>query len=120
MAENPATIGPYRCGTGQRLLVIAGPCVIEDEATAMAVAERLAEIAQGLPVQVVFKASFDKANRTSVHSYRGPGLEAGLAVLRRVQQRTGLPVTTDIHQPDQAAPAAEVCSLLQIPAFLAR
>ena len=120
MAENPATIGPYRCGTGQRLLVIAGPCVIEDEATAMAVAERLAEIAQGLPVQVVFKASFDKANRTSVHSYRGPGLGAGLAVLRRVQQRTGLPVTTDIHQPDQAAPAAEVCSLLQIPAFLAR
>jgi 2-dehydro-3-deoxyphosphooctonate aldolase (KDO 8-P synthase) len=74
----------------------------------------------GLPVQLVFKASFDKANRTSVESYRGPGLEKGLAILRRVKQSTGLPVTTDIHETHQAGPAAEVCDLLQIPAFLAR
>jgi 2-dehydro-3-deoxyphosphooctonate aldolase (KDO 8-P synthase) len=118
--ENPATIGPYRCGAGQPLLVIAGPCVLEDEATALAIAERLQQIAERLAIPLVFKASFDKANRTSVTSYRGPGLEAGVAILRRVKEATGLPVTTDIHQPDQAAAAAEVCDLLQIPAFLAR
>jgi 2-dehydro-3-deoxyphosphooctonate aldolase (KDO 8-P synthase) len=118
--ENPATIGPYLCGAGQPLLVIAGPCVLEDEATALAIAERLQQVAGRLAISLVFKASFDKANRTSVTSYRGPGLEAGLAILRRVKEATGLPVTTDIHQPDQAAAAAEVCDLLQIPAFLAR
>ncbi len=120
MPENPVTIGPYRCGRGQPLLVIAGPCVIEDEALVLSIAGRLKQIATELPVQLVFKASFDKANRTSIDSYRGPGLKAGLAVLLRVKQATGLPVTTDIHQPDQAAPAGEVCELLQIPAFLAR
>jgi 2-dehydro-3-deoxyphosphooctonate aldolase (KDO 8-P synthase) len=119
--ENPATIGPYRCGPGQPLLVIAGPCVIEaDEAISLGIATRLKEIAEELRIQVVFKASFDKANRTSIDSYRGPGLEAGLAVLRRVKEATGLPVTTDVHEPDQAAPVAEVCELVQIPAFLAR
>jgi len=118
--ENPATIGPYRCGSGQPLLVIAGPCVIEDDATSLAIAERLKQIGEELPVHVVFKASFDKANRTSIDSYRGPGLDAGLAVLGRVKQSTGLPVTTDIHEPSQASPVAEVCDLLQIPAFLAR
>jgi len=118
--ENPATIGPYRCGVGQPLLVIAGPCVIEDEALALSIAGRLEQIAAELPVQLVFKASFDKANRTSVESYRGPGLRRGLAVLQRVKDSTGLPVTTDIHLPEQAPPAAEVCELLQIPAFLAR
>jgi len=118
--ENPATIGPYRCGLGQPLLVIAGPCVIEDEATTLSIARSLKQIAERLPIQVVFKASFDKANRTSVDSYRGPGLEAGLAVLRLVKQSTGLPVTTDIHEPHQAAAVAEVCDLVQIPAFLAR
>ncbi len=120
MPENPATIGPYRCGRGQPLLVIAGPCVIEDEALTLSIAQRLKQLAAELPVQLIFKASFDKANRTSVDSYRGPGLEAGLTILRRVQQSTGLPVTTDVHEPSQAAPAAEVCQLLQIPAFLAR
>ena len=120
MPENPATIGPYRCGTGQPLLVIAGPCVIEDEATSLVIAERLKQIAGELPIQMVFKASFDKANRTSMESYRGPGLEAGMAILRRVKEATGLPVTTDIHEPRQAAPVAEVCDLVQIPAFLAR
>jgi len=101
-------------------LVIAGPCVIEDEVTTVAIARRLRQLGDALPVQVVFKASFDKANRTSVASYRGPGLMAGLAVLRRVREMTGLPVTTDIHEPSQAEPVAEVCDLLQIPAFLAR
>jgi 2-dehydro-3-deoxyphosphooctonate aldolase (KDO 8-P synthase) len=105
---------------GQRLLVIAGPCVIEDEAMTLATAGKLREIAARWPIQLVFKASFDKANRTSVDSYRGPGLEEGLRILRRVRDLTGLPVTTDIHEASQAAPAAEVCDLLQIPAFLAR
>lgn len=120
MPENPATIGPYRCGRGQPLLVIAGPCVIEDGALTLSIARRLKQIAAELPVQLVFKASFDKANRTSIDSYRGPGLEAGLAILNQVKESTGLPVTTDIHEPSQAAPVAEVCELLQIPAFLAR
>jgi len=118
--ENPATIGPYACGRGQRLLVIAGPCVLEEEAATVAIAERLRATLAGLAVQLVFKASFDKANRTSVASYRGPGLERGLAILRRVKEATGLPVTTDIHESSQAAAAAEGCDLLQIPAFLAR
>jgi 2-dehydro-3-deoxyphosphooctonate aldolase (KDO 8-P synthase) len=118
--QNPATIGPYRCGLGQPLLVIAGPCVLEDEATAVAIAGRLQQIAETLPIQVVFKASFDKANRTSIQSYRGPGLEAGMAILQCVKDSTGLPVTTDVHEPRQAEAVAEVCDLVQIPAFLAR
>ncbi|MGD0899567.1 MAG: 3-deoxy-8-phosphooctulonate synthase, partial [Thermoguttaceae bacterium] len=78
MPDNPVTIGPYRCGRGQPLLVIAGPCVIETEPLAIEIAMRLREVAQRLAVQLVFKASFDKANRTSIESYRGPGLSAGL------------------------------------------
>ena len=120
MPELPVSVGPYRCGKGQPLLVVAGPCVIEDESSTLLIARRLKEIAADLPVQLVFKASFDKANRTSVDSYRGPGLEAGLAILEAVSRSTGLPVTTDLHEPRQAAPAAEVCHLLQIPAFLCR
>ena len=120
MPENPATIGSLRCGSGQPLLVIAGPCVIESEELTLSIAARLKQIAADLAVPLVFKASFDKANRTSVTSYRGPGLERGLAILRRVKESTGLPVTTDIHEPQQAAPVGRVCDLLQIPAFLAR
>lgn len=120
MTENPATIGPYRCGRGQPLLVIAGPCVIEDETSTLAIARQLGEAARELSISLVFKASFDKANRTSVQSFRGPGLERGLAILDAVRQATGLPVTTDLHEPSQAAPVAEVCELLQIPAFLSR
>jgi 2-dehydro-3-deoxyphosphooctonate aldolase (KDO 8-P synthase) len=119
-ANNPATIGPYRCGPGQPLLLIAGPCVIESEALTLSIARRLREITVDLPVQLVFKASFDKANRTSGGAFRGAGLEPGLQVLSRIKQDTGLPVTTDIHESQQAAPVAEVCELLQIPAFLAR
>lgn len=120
MPDNPVRIGPYRCGRGCPLLVIAGPCVIEDEDSTLAIAQRLRNVAHSLGLQLVFKASFDKANRTSVASYRGPGLEKGLAILHRVKEATGLPVTTDFHEPHQAAPVGEVCELLQIPAFLAR
>ncbi|MCI0334080.1 MAG: 3-deoxy-8-phosphooctulonate synthase [Planctomycetes bacterium] len=120
MLNNPANIGPYRCGSGEKLLVIAGPCVIENESLTLSIAQRLVEITRDLPVQIVFKASFDKANRTSLDSYRGAGMDEGLRVLRRVGEATGLPVTTDIHESHQAATAAEVCALLQIPAFLSR
>jgi 2-dehydro-3-deoxyphosphooctonate aldolase (KDO 8-P synthase) len=118
--NNPAIIGPYRCGRGQPLLLIAGPCVIETEELTLAIATQLKRITAKLPVQLVFKASFDKANRTSAAAFRGHGLEAGLQVLARVKSETGLPVTTDIHELSHAAPAAEVCDVLQIPAFLCR
>lgn len=118
--HNPVTIGPYSCGRGQPLLVIAGPCVMESESLTLEIARHLRQAGADLGVNMVFKASFDKANRTSVESYRGPGLEKGLQWLRRVAEETGLPVTTDIHEPRQAAPVAEVCTVLQVPAFLAR
>jgi len=94
--------------------------VIESEELTLHIAGTLKRFAAELPIQLVFKASFDKANRTSGDAFRGLGLEAGLAVLRRVREITGLPVTTDVHESQQAAPVAEVCELLQIPAFLAR
>jgi 2-dehydro-3-deoxyphosphooctonate aldolase (KDO 8-P synthase) len=118
--DNPVQIGSYRCGRGQRLLLIAGPCVIESEDLSLSIARRLVELTQGLPVQTVFKASFDKANRTSGSAFRGAGLDEGLRVLERVREATGLPVTTDIHESDQAAAAGQVCEMLQIPAFLCR
>lgn len=118
--HNPAQVGPYSCGPGMPLLLIAGPCVIESEELCLSIARRLKEIVAGQNVNLVFKASFDKANRTSTAAFRGFGMEAGLAVLARVREETGLPVTTDIHESLQAAPVAEVCDLLQIPAFLAR
>ena len=115
-----ASIGEYQCGTGHPLVLLAGPCVIETPELTLQIARRIREITAELPVQFVFKASFDKANRTSITSYRGPGLEAGLDVLKQVRDEVGVPVTTDIHLPEQAAPAADVCDLLQIPAFLCR
>ena len=118
--NNPAEIGSYRCGSGCPLLIVAGPCVLEELELTLRIARRLAQLRDLLEVPVVFKASFDKANRTSVSSFRGVGLEAGLQMLEQVRQQTGLPVTTDIHLPWQAGPAAEVCQMLQIPAFLAR
>src|SRR5438067_409008 len=118
--NNPANVGPYACGRGQPLLLIAGPCVIESDELTLSIARRLKEIVAGLPVRLVFKASFDKANRTSGSAYRGAGLESGLAVLDGVKRETGLPVTTDIHESWQADQVAAVCDLLQIPAFLAR
>ena len=109
-----------RVGGGAPLLLIAGPCVIESEAHALGLARTLAGIAREAGVPYVFKASFDKANRTSLGSFRGPGIGAGLAVLRRIKAEVGVPVLTDIHEPDQAAQAAEVADVLQIPAFLSR
>ncbi|MEQ8790661.1 MAG: 3-deoxy-8-phosphooctulonate synthase [Pirellulaceae bacterium] len=119
-ANDPARIGPHRCGANQPLLLIAGPCVMEDESATLQVASALADLTANLAVQLVFKASFDKANRTSVDSFRGVGIEAGLRILDRVRREIGVPVTTDIHEPAQAAAVAEVCELLQIPAFLCR
>jgi 2-dehydro-3-deoxyphosphooctonate aldolase (KDO 8-P synthase) len=118
--NNPAVIGSYRCGTGQPLLLISGPCVIESEALTMHIATELQRMVAGLPLNLVFKASFDKANRTSSSSFRGLGMQEGLRILQRVHEATGLPVTTDIHESYQAAPVGEVCEVLQIPAFLAR
>ena len=116
----PACIGPHRCGPDQPLLLIAGPCVIESEDLCLRIADRLKALAARLPVQVVFKASYDKANRTSGSSFRGPGLDEGLAVLEKVRAVTGLPVTTDVHLPEQATAAGGVCDMLQVPAFLCR
>lgn len=120
MSGNLVTIGDYKVGDGQPLLFILGPCVMESEALVLQIADRLAEMRDRLKIQIAFKSSFDKANRTSVDSYRGPGLEEGLRMLDLVRRKTGLPATTDIHESSQAAPCAEVCSILQIPAFLAR
>lgn len=116
----PAEIGGARCGPGQLPLVIAGPCAIESESLCMQVAEHLCAIAKRQPIQLVFKASFDKANRTSATSFRGPGVDEGLAVLEKVRRAFGVPVTTDVHLPEQAVAAGQVCDLLQIPAFLCR
>ncbi len=112
-------IGGEPAGT-ERYPVVAGPCVLESEELALAVARRLAATAARLGCGLIFKASFDKANRSSIRSFRGPGLEAGLRLLATVKAETGLPILTDIHEPAQAEPAAAVCDVLQIPAFLCR
>jgi 2-dehydro-3-deoxyphosphooctonate aldolase (KDO 8-P synthase) len=120
MPTQPVTIGPWTAGAGAPLLWIAGPCVIESRDFTLRVADELRKLADRLAVPLVFKASFDKANRSSGKSFRGVGLDEGLATLAAVKRATGLPVTTDVHEVHQAAPAAEVCDVLQIPAFLAR
>jgi 2-dehydro-3-deoxyphosphooctonate aldolase (KDO 8-P synthase) len=116
----PVTIGDYTCGGGRPLVWIAGPCVIESHDLTLQIAERLKEMADRLKVPLIFKASFDKANRTSNKSFRGPGLKEGMKTLAAVKQRTGLPVLTDVHECAQAGPVGEVCDVLQVPAFLAR
>ena len=102
------------------MVLIAGPCVIDRREVVLETAEALAQICRDLKIGLIFKASFDKANRTSLESYRGVGLESGLRILDEVRQELGVPVTTDIHLPQQAEPVSEVCELIQIPAFLAR
>lgn len=102
------------------IFLIAGPCVLENDALNLRVAEHLARLAESVPGGIVFKASFDKANRSNVGAHRGPGLEAGLAALDRVRAATGLPILTDVHLPEQCASAAAVVDVLQIPAFLCR
>jgi 2-dehydro-3-deoxyphosphooctonate aldolase (KDO 8-P synthase) len=118
--QNPLQIGPYRVGAKQPLLLIAGPCVIESESLTLEIASVLKQIAARQRVQLVFKASFDKANRTSESAFRGHGLEAGLDILGKVRAQLGLPVTTDLHESQQAPQVAKTVDLLQIPAFLAR
>src|SRR5436190_5757490 len=109
-----------RFGGDNPPLFIAGPCVIESREHVLMMARTLAKMRDELKIQLVFKSSFDKANRTSIESFRGPGLEKGLELLRAVKEETGLPLLSDIHEPWQAAPAAEVLDVLQIPAFLCR
>ncbi len=113
-------VGAAVCGPGRPLLWILGPCVIESHELTLRIAEKLAELAERLKIPVVFKASFDKANRTSGKSFRGPGLREGMKTLAAVKERTGLPLLTDIHETQQVGPVAEVCDVLQVPAFLAR
>lgn len=103
-----------------RFMLIAGPCVIESEENVMYIAKTIKEIAERLDLDYYFKASFDKANRTSISSYRGPGIEEGLRILKKVKDTYGLKICTDIHEPWQAEEAAEVCDIIQIPAFLCR
>ena len=114
------SVGGVRFGAEHPLALIAGPCVIESAAHAMEMAEAIREVSARVELPYVFKASFDKANRTSLTSFRGPGLARGLDVLAAIKRRLGCPVLTDIHEPAQAAPVAEVADVLQIPAFLCR
>jgi 2-dehydro-3-deoxyphosphooctonate aldolase (KDO 8-P synthase) len=116
----PIAIGPLTLGPPAPLLFIGGPCVIESPAHAVDLGRAIQEVAREVGIPYVFKASFDKANRTSLRSYRGPGLSDGLKTLERVKSELGCPILTDIHEPDQAAPVAEVADVLQIPAFLSR
>jgi 2-dehydro-3-deoxyphosphooctonate aldolase (KDO 8-P synthase) len=119
MTNRPVHVGDVPFGDGG-LALIAGPCVIESEELTAEIARRLAGLCGEAGVPFVFKASFDKANRTSIESYRGPGLEEGLEILGRIKAEVGCPVLTDIHLPEQAEPAAAVLDALQIPAFLCR
>ena len=120
MTVGQVAVGGVRLGEGQPLVLIAGPCVIESEDHAVRVAHQAHDIAVRCAIPLIFKASFDKANRTSVKAFRGPGLEVGLRVLARIKQELDVPILTDIHEPAQAEPVAEVADVLQIPAFLSR
>jgi 2-dehydro-3-deoxyphosphooctonate aldolase (KDO 8-P synthase) len=115
-----ARIGSVRIGPGQPLALIAGPCVIESEDHTLRLAEAIKKVCDSLNIPLVFKASFDKANRSSVSSFRGPGLVEGLRILAQVRHETGLAVLSDIHEPNQAIAAGEVLDCVQIPAFLCR
>jgi 2-dehydro-3-deoxyphosphooctonate aldolase (KDO 8-P synthase) len=121
--SHPFQLGPVTAG-GDKLFLIAGPCVIESESHARSIAESVQRIASDLGVPYIFKASYDKANRTSIHSFRGPGLVEGCHILRAIAESTGLPVLTDIHTPEQCAAASDALgpaqAMLQIPAFLCR
>lgn len=121
MSTTPtAQLGPHTLGPGRPLVLIAGPCVIESCAHTLQLAERIAGVARRLKLPYVFKASFDKANRTSGESFRGPGLDEGLAILGRVRDGLDIPVLTDVHEPAQAEAAGRVVDCLQVPAFLCR
>lgn len=113
-------IGSFTVGAAHRPFLIAGPCVIESEQLALETAARIAEITKALGIPYIFKSSYDKANRTSITSFRGPGIKKGLAVLRKVKDQVGVPLLTDVHTIEDAQEAAEVVDVLQIPAFLCR
>ncbi|MEW6543667.1 MAG: 3-deoxy-8-phosphooctulonate synthase [Nitrospirota bacterium] len=113
-------LGPFKVGAAHRHFLIAGPCVLESERLALETAGRIAEITRALGMPYVFKSSYDKANRSSIASFRGPGLEPGLALLRKIREEVGVPVLTDVHTAEEAAQASEVVDVLQIPAFLCR
>jgi 2-dehydro-3-deoxyphosphooctonate aldolase (KDO 8-P synthase) len=115
----PFTVGSVQIGSGD-LCVIAGPCVIESEELCLEVGAAMRDLCARLGLGYVFKASYDKANRTSLRSFRGPGLEKGVEILASVRSKLGVPVLTDFHEPAQAAPAGDVVDILQVPAFLAR
>ena len=114
------TLGSLRLGGGNPLFLIAGPCVIESEAHARGMAEKVSKIASDAGVPYIFKASYDKANRSSIRGFRGPGMKEGIRILSKIKSDLKLPILTDIHDASQATPVAEVCDILQIPAFLAR
>jgi len=120
ISTKPVLVGPVTIGGDAPLALIAGPCVLQSRELALHIAQAIARIGGEFRIPVIFKASFDKANRMSLDSFRGPGLEEGLAILRAVKEETGLPVDTDLHEAGQAAPVAEVADLLQIPALLCR
>lgn len=120
MSRRFTQVGSLSLGAGAPLFFIAGPCVIESERHALKLAKQIGGMAQELRVPLIFKASYDKANRTSLASYRGPGLESGLETLARIKQETGLPVLTDVHEVSQVEAAAAVCDIIQVPAFLSR
>ena len=117
---NPFNIGSIKVGVDDEFFIIAGPCVIESEAICLEIAEFLVKLQESSGIQCVFKASFDKANRTSIDSFRGPGLEKGLRILADIRDKTGLPILTDVHEANQAAAVGDVVDAIQIPAFLCR
>jgi 2-dehydro-3-deoxyphosphooctonate aldolase (KDO 8-P synthase) len=120
MTVHPVIVGSITIGEGHPLVLIGGPCAIEGEAFMLDVAARLRDITAKVGVPFIFKSSYDKANRTSIHSSRGPGLQAGLDILRKIKDTVGVPVLSDVHAVEEVAPAAEVLDILQIPAFLCR
>lgn len=117
---NPVQLGKITFGSSDQFVLIGGPCVIESEKSALTHAEKISRIAEDLKIPYVFKASYDKANRSSIKSFRGPGIAEGLKILAKVKKQLGLPVLSDIHESTQVKPAAEVLDILQIPAFLCR
>ena len=120
MTDQTLSIGKLRIGNAAPFVLLGGVNVLESRDFALRVAEHYVEVCNRLDIPFVFKASYDKANRSSVHSFRGPGLEEGLSILAEVKSTFGVPVITDVHTPEQAAPTAEVCDIIQLPAFLAR
>jgi 2-dehydro-3-deoxyphosphooctonate aldolase (KDO 8-P synthase) len=120
MTMHPVTIGSITIGAGHPLALIGGPCAIEGESFMLDVATRLRDVAAKAGVPFIFKSSYDKANRTSIHSYRGPGLQKGLEILQKIKDAVGVPVLSDVHAVEEVEPAAEILDIIQIPAFLCR